>query len=93
MVVPDEEIHGIQGIADGKDFLAKSSDMDEVIRITTQDAIDRAKLFAKETGILVGISSGANILASERWVKKNDPDGIVITILCDRGERYMSIYN
>lgn len=93
MVVPDEEIHGIQGIADGKDFLAKSSDMDEVIRITTQDAIDRAKLFAKETGILVGISSGANILASERWVKENDPDGIVITILCDRGERYMSIYN
>ena len=92
MVVPEEEEHGIQGIGDGKDFLANPSDMDEVIKIKTQDAIDRAKRFAKETGILVGISSGANILASERWVKDNKPSGIVITMLCDRGERYMSIY-
>ena len=59
----------------------------------TQDAIDRAELFAKETGILVGISSGANILASERWAIKNKPSGIVVTMLCDRGERYMSIYD
>ena len=34
---------------------------------------------------------GANILASERWVEKNNPDGIVFTILCDRGERYCSM--
>jgi cysteine synthase A len=93
MVVPDEEAHGIQGIADGKDFLASPDDMDEVIRIKTQDAIDRAELFAKETGILVGISSGANILAAERWAIKNKPSGIVVTMLCDRGERYMSIYD
>ena len=48
---------------------------------------------AKETGLLVGISSGANVLASERWIKQNDPAGVVITMLCDRGERYMSILN
>ena len=35
--------------------------------------------------------AGANILASERWVEQNNPDGIVFTILCDRGERYTSI--
>ena len=28
----------------------------------------------------------------ERWIKQNDPEGIVVTILCDRGERYFSIY-
>ena len=40
----------------------------------------------------VGISSGANVLASELWIAKNRPTGNVITMLCDRGERYMSIY-
>lgn len=92
MVVPDEEEHGIQGIGDGKDFLANPFDMDDVIRVKTQDAIERSRRFAKETGILIGISSGANILASEQWVNDNNPKGIVVTMLCDRGERYMSIY-
>lgn len=93
MVTPAEELHGIQGIGDGQDFLASPKTVDGTITITTQDAIDRAKLFAKETGILVGISAGANILASERWVKEEDPLGIVVTMLCDRGERYMTIFN
>ena len=93
MVVPDEELHGIQGIGDGQDFLASPENMHSVIRIKTHEAIERAQQFALETGILVGISAGANIVASERWVEKNDPLGIVITMLCDRGERYMSIYN
>ena len=66
--------------------------MNSVIRIKTQEAIERAQRFAKETGILVGISAGANILASERWVRDNNPLGIVVTMLCDRGERYMTIY-
>ncbi len=93
MVVPAEAPHGIQGIGDGKDFLANPEDMDEVLVISTDDAIDRAKQFARETGILVGISSGANLLASERWLEKNDPEGIIVTMLCDRGERYMSIFS
>ena len=89
---PSESPHGIQGIADGKDFLFCSNNADRIINISTSDAIQRAKDFTKETGILVGISSGANILASERWVEDNNPKGIVVTMLCDRGERYMSIY-
>jgi len=92
MTIPENTPHGIQGIGDGKDFLASPEKMDSIITINTQDAIDRAKRFSSETGLLVGISSGANILASERWVKENSPTGIVVTMLCDRGERYMSIY-
>ena len=42
-------------------------------------------------GLFVGISAGANVLASERWINENNPDGVVVTILCDRGERYFSI--
>lgn len=93
MVIPAESPHGIQGIGDGRDFLAKQSDMDCVIHVSTSDAIARAKLFARESGLLVGISSGANLVAAERWIEENDPVGVVVTMLCDRGERYMSIYS
>ena len=65
--------------------------VDEIITISTDDAEKRTKKLALENGLLVGISSGANILAAERWIKKNEPSGIVFTILCDRGERYCSI--
>ena len=92
MVKPDKSPHGIQGIADGKEFLAKQINMDGVIEVSTEESIERSKQFAKESGILVGISSGANILASERWIEANRPAGVVVTMLCDRGERYMSIY-
>ena len=92
LVQPVESPHGIQGIADGKEFLFNSENADRIIGIKTQEAIDRAKRFAKETGLLVGISSGANILAAERYVEKKFISGIVVTMLCDRGERYMSIY-
>jgi len=92
LVKPAEpaETHGIQGINDGADFLCDMSKVDEVIDIKTQEAKDRSAKLAKEMGLLVGISSGANILAAERWVEKNDPEGVVITFLCDRGERYLS---
>ena len=91
LTTPEEsaETHGIQGINDGADFLLDKTLMDEVIQIKTEDAIARMKRFWRETGILIGISSGANILASERYLKKHDPSGIIITILCDRGERYL----
>lgn len=92
MVIPAESPHGIQGIGDGRDFLAKQSDMDGIIHVKTEDAINRAKAFAKQTGLLVGISSGANLVASEKWIQENNPEGIVVTMLCDRGERYTSIY-
>jgi cysteine synthase A len=85
----DNATHGIQGINDGADFLLDRSLIDETISIKTEDAIARMKRFWKEKGILVGISSGANILAAEKYVEKHDPEGIVITILCDRGERYL----
>jgi cysteine synthase A len=83
-------IHGIQGIGDGSKFLVDLDVVDEIITISTQDAIDRSKRLSKEMGLLVGISSGANILASERFVEKYNPNGSVVTILCDRGERYLS---
>lgn len=93
LVVPEEssETHGIQGIGDGEDYLVNRGLLDGVHPIKTRDAINRAKRFAKEKGLLVGISAGANLLAAENYIKQNNPSGIVVTVLCDRGERYLSI--
>jgi cysteine synthase A len=92
LVVPEEDAqsHGIQGINDGQDFLLKPDLMDGIMRVKTADAIERARRLAQENGLLVGISAGANVLAAERWIAKQRPAGVVVTILCDRGERYLS---
>ena len=87
----EKGLHGIQGIGDGSKFLVDLDEVDEIIPISTEEAKERSLRLAKENGLFVGISAGANVLASERWIKQNNPDGIVVTILCDRGERYFSV--
>jgi len=87
----EKGLHGIQGIGDGSKFLVDLDKVDGIIPISTEEAKERSLRLAKENGLFVGISAGANILASERWIKENNPNGIVVTILCDRGERYFSV--
>ena len=87
----EKGLHGIQGIGDGSKFLVDLDKVDEIITISTEEAKERSLRLAKEHGLFVGISAGANVLASERWIEQNNPDGVVVTILCDRGERYFSI--
>ena len=84
------ETHGIQGINDGADFLCDMSRVEEIIEIKTIEAKERARLLTRKNGLLVGISSGANILAAEKWLQNNEVRGVVVTFLCDRGERYLS---
>ena len=84
--------HSIQGIGDG--FIPPIVDMSKVgkvITVSSEDSINRTKRLANELGLFVGISSGANVLAAEKYIKENNPTGIVITILPDRGERYLSM--
>jgi len=94
MVIPAEppELHGIQGIGDGSNFLANPELFDYSISIRTIDAKARALQFAKTHGVLIGISAGANLLAAEKYIELYNPRGSVVTILCDRGERYLSHY-
>ena len=88
----DAKSHGIQGINDGSDFLFDRSADPDQIRVSTLDAIQAAKDFARSHGILVGISSGANIIAAKQYADQY-PDRNVVTLLCDRGERYFSVYD
>ena len=87
----EKGLHGIQGIGDGSKFLVDLDKVDEIIPISTEEAKHRALQLAKYNGLFVGISAGANVLAAEQWIEKNKPDGVVVTILCDRGERYFSV--
>ena len=87
----EKGLHGIQGIGDGSKFLVDLDKVDEIITISTEEAKERSLRLAKEHGLFVGISAGANVLASESWINENKPDGVVVTILCDRGERYFSL--
>ena len=84
--------HGIQGIGDGGDYLVDPDFIDEVVFIKTEDAIAKARELSSN-GLLVGISSGANILAAEQIAQTHEGDGAIITFLCDRGERYLSLYS
>ena len=85
-------LHGIQGIGDGSKFLVDLNKVDEIMLIKTEEAKERALKLARDQGILVGISSGANIAAAERWLRKNYYGTDVVTVLCDRGERYLSCF-
>jgi len=80
--------HGIQGLADGfVPALVNLDEIDQVVRIPTQDAIDAAQQIGVEEGLLVGISSGANVLAAKQVAAQLGPGHNVVTVLCDRGER------
>jgi cysteine synthase A len=83
--------HGIQGLADGfVPALVNLDEIDQIARIPTQHAIDAAQQICVEEGLLVGISSGANVLAAVQVAHELGPGHNVVTVLCDRGERYLS---
>ena len=84
--------HKIQGIGAG--FIPKilnRSIIDDTIRVTDDQAYQTTKLLAKKEGLLVGISAGANVFASQQVAQNLSPDHNVVTVLCDTGERYLSI--
>ena len=82
-------LHGIQGIGDGSKFLVNLEEIDRIERVSTLEAIEKSKSLAKEWGLFVGFSAAANYLVAERLIKEGYSTN-VITILCDRGERYFS---
>ncbi|MCG3777455.1 MAG: Cysteine synthase [Nitrospira sp.] len=84
--------HKIQGIGSG--FIPKVLNraiLDRVITVTDDEAYQTAKQLSKKEGLLVGISAGANVFAAQKVAQELGPDKNVVTILCDTGERYISI--
>lgn len=84
--------HKIQGIGAG--FIPRVLNrgiIDEIIPVTDDEAFDTAKVLSKEEGLMVGISSGANVFAAMKVARKLGTGKNVVTVLCDTGERYISI--
>lgn len=83
--------HRIQGIGAG--FVPSILDrdlMDDIMMIDDEEAIRETVQFARETGILVGISSGANLVLAKRLARYY-PDSTIVTIAPDGGEKYLSV--
>ncbi|MCZ6149494.1 cysteine synthase A [Campylobacter ureolyticus] len=87
--------HKIQGI--GANFVPKNlnkSVIDEFLDVSDEDAFSTTKHLATKEGLLVGISSGANVFAANLLAKRDEnKDKTIVTILCDTGERYLSLFS
>ncbi len=86
--------HKIQGIGAG--FIPTNLDtglIDEIIKIRAEDAGATARRLAKEEGILCGISAGGNVWAALELAKRPENEGkLIVTVVCDTGERYLSTW-
>ncbi len=85
-------LHQIQGIGDGfVPAVLDTSLVDDVVEVTDQDAIETTRQLGRDLGLLVGISSGANVWAAREVLRRSSNGlGNVVTILPDRAERYFS---
>ena len=84
--------HGIQGLADGfVPDLMKVGEVDGVLTVKTDDAKAMAARLGREEGLLVGISAGANVVGAMEVARRLGPGKTIVTLLCDRGERYLSL--
>ncbi|MGD9495184.1 MAG: cysteine synthase A [Armatimonadota bacterium] len=84
-------LHSIPGIGDG--FIPAVLDtslINEVITVSDQDAIETTRRLAREQGLLVGTSSGANVWAARKLARELPAGSVIATVLPDRAERYFS---
>lgn len=83
--------HSIEGIAGGfVPPLMNKAPIDEVITVSSEEAVLMTRRLNKEFGLLVGTSSGGNVVAAIRIAQRLGPDSRVTTVLPDRAERYFS---
>ena len=88
----DPAPHRIQGLGAGfVPGVLDTSVYDEIIQVTAEDAFETARNLARDEGVLTGISAGANAWAALQLAKRPENAGkVIVTIICDTGERYLS---
>jgi len=83
--------HRIQGISD--EFIpaiVKLDELDAVICASDGDSIIMAQKLARQLGLAVGISSGANVIGAIKLKEQMGDDAVVVTLLCDDNKKYLS---
>ncbi|PYS32010.1 MAG: cysteine synthase [Acidobacteria bacterium] len=91
---PDSPIHGLEGLkhlpTSRMPGIFDPKLADETVEVATEEAQAMTRRLAREEGLFVGVSSGANVLAALSVARRLPPGSVVVTILCDGGERYFS---
>src|SRR6267142_68843 len=91
---PDSPIHGLEGLkhlpTSRRPGIFDPSLADRTVEIETESAQAMTRRLGREEGLFVGVSSGANVLAALTLARELSPNSVVVTILCDGGERYLS---
>jgi cysteine synthase B len=91
---PDSPMHGLEGMkhmaTTMKPGIYDQSIIRDTVEVATEDACATALLLARKEGVFVGISSGANVHAALQVARTLPPGSIIVTILCDNGNRYLS---
>ena len=91
----DTCLHKIEGISDGfvPGIYQRNHEMvDRVVSVHSDDAISEMRRLARDFGLLVGPSSGANMIAARQIRDELPEDSTIVTICCDEGEKYLSEY-
>jgi cysteine synthase B len=90
-VQPDSPLHGLEGLKHMESAIVPGiydpALADQDVRVGTEEAYEMTRRLAHEEGLLVGISSGANLAGALKVAREN---AIVVVVLCDGGERYLS---
>ena len=90
---PDSPLHGLEGLKHLQTAMVPGiydpSLADENVEVATDDALAMTQRLAREEGLFVGPSSGANVFAALRLARTLSEDAMVVTILCDGGEKYV----
>ena len=90
-VQPDSPLHGLEGLKHMESAIVPgiydASLADEDVRVGTEEAYEMTRRLAQEEGMLVGISSGANLAGA---LKIATPGAVMVIVFCDGGERYLS---
>lgn len=90
---PDSPLHGLEGLKHLQTAMVPgiydSSLADDNVEVATEDALRMTERLAREEGLFVGPSSGANVFAALRLAETLTKEAFVVTILCDGGEKYI----